>query len=218
MPIQMNCPSCGKPLSAPDTAVGKKAKCPACGQIMTVPGTVHDAEELAAAPQPSTPSSPQSSPDSAESWLDGLQSPDAAATTPGAGGEARRPCPMCGEMIAAGAPKCRFCGAVFDPRLRGSGSSMQRGQSQQGLAITSMVLGILSLCGCFGPVSGIAAVIIGVVAGNGMKRSKNFEGKGMATAGVVMGIIGAILWTIIMILYVVLIVTAVNAQQQHQFR
>ena len=37
MPIQMNCASCGKTLSAPDTAAGKKAKCPSCGQIMVVP-------------------------------------------------------------------------------------------------------------------------------------------------------------------------------------
>ena len=31
MHISMNCPSCNKTLSAPDTAAGKKAKCPACG-------------------------------------------------------------------------------------------------------------------------------------------------------------------------------------------
>ncbi len=49
MPINMNCPSCGKNLSAPDTAAGKKAKCPACGQIMIVPEIVQEAEEFGAA-------------------------------------------------------------------------------------------------------------------------------------------------------------------------
>ena len=120
MPINMNCPSCGKNLSAPDTAAGKKAKCPACGQIMIVPETVHEAEEFGApTPEPSTPSSPQSSAGSPENWLDAMQGP-AAPAAPGPGGEARRPCPECGEMIMVGAAKCRFCGAIFDHRLKGS--------------------------------------------------------------------------------------------------
>ena len=59
MPIKMNCPSCGKTLSAPDAAAGKKAKCPSCGQIMTVPEVVREAEDVSArcratgSPQPS---------------------------------------------------------------------------------------------------------------------------------------------------------------------
>jgi predicted RNA-binding Zn-ribbon protein involved in translation (DUF1610 family) len=47
----------------------------------------------------------------------------ATAAASGAGGTAsgsdgRQPCPECGEMIVVGAAKCRFCGAVFDPRLK----------------------------------------------------------------------------------------------------
>ncbi|HKB42381.1 MAG TPA: hypothetical protein VKD72_38500 [Gemmataceae bacterium] len=38
--------------------------------------------------------------------------------SPGGEDEARRPCPMCGEMIIASAVKCRFCGEIFDPTLR----------------------------------------------------------------------------------------------------
>ena len=191
MPINMSCPSCGKNLSAPDSSSGKRAKCPACGQIMVVPEAVHDAEEFGApASEPSTPFSLQPSGGSPETWLDEMQGPAAASTPPGAGGEARRPCPECGEMIVVGAAKCRFCGAVFDPRLRRT--SMHRGQSYQGFAITSMVLGIVSIfTACFGIVFGIVAIIFGVVANNGMKQSKNFDGKGMATAGLVTGILGA---------------------------
>ena len=74
-------------------------------------------------------------------------------------------------MIVAGTAKCRFCGAVLDPRLRGS--SVSGGQSYKGFAITSMVLGILSLF-CCGPVFGIAAIIFSVVASNGMKTSKTW--------------------------------------------
>ena len=195
MPIKMNCPSCGKTLTAPDTAAGKKAKCPACAATMIVPAGVYDAEEIgAASPEPAPPPAEYGTTDDPFGAFPPQSSADAAAP-----GEepARRPCPMCGELIIAGAAKCRFCGAVFDPRLRTS-ASLQRGQSYQGFAITSMVLGIIALfTGCFGIVFGIVAIIFSSVAGNGMKKSRNFEGKGMATAGMVMGLLGAIGWTII---------------------
>ena len=189
----MNCPSCGKNLSAPDTAAGKKAKCPACGQIMVVPEVVHDAEEFGSPPpQPSTPYSPQPPAGSTENWLNDVQGA-AAPTAPGPGGEARRPCRECGEMILAGAARCRFCGAVFDSRLRGS--AMHGGQSYQGFAITSMVLGIVGVFTfCVGILFGIIAVIFGGVALNGMARSRNNEGKGMAIAGLVLGIIECAGW------------------------
>ncbi len=201
MPISMSCPSCGKQLSAPDSSSGKKAKCPSCGQIMIVPEVVQEAEEFGLQSSvPSPPSGPESSPPPAGNWLDQVQGAEVDPTSTGAGGEERRPCRECGEMIVVGAAKCRFCGAVFDSRLRGSrGSSLRSGgQSYQGFAITSMVLGILALfTACFGIVFGIVAVIFAVVANNGMNKSKNYEGKGMATAGMVTGILGAVGWTII---------------------
>ena len=192
----MNCPSCNKTLSAPDNAAGKKAKCPTCGTVMIVPEVVHDAEEFGTTGPEPAPS--ESNPP--DEMLGAASSPS-PFSAPAPGQEpARRPCPMCGEQIIATAAKCRFCGAVFDSRLRGT--SMHRGQSYQGFAITSMVLGILGLIGCWcGPVLGIVAIIFGVVANNGMKKSNNFEGKGMATAGVVMGIISTVLWTLFIILY-----------------
>jgi len=199
-------------LSAPETAAGKKAKCPTCGQIMTVPEAVQDAEEIGASP--STPFSPLPSAESPQNWLDEMQGPEAAPATHGPSGEARRPCPECGEMIVAGAAKCRFCGAVFDPRLRRT--SMNQGQSYQGFATTSMVLGILALpTFCFGIVFGIVAIIFAAIAKSGMNKSKNYEGKTMATAGMIMGVLGAIGWTLIYVLIFSFVM--VNAPH-HRFR
>jgi predicted RNA-binding Zn-ribbon protein involved in translation (DUF1610 family) len=112
----MNCPSCGKTLAAPDTAAGKKAKCPSCGQIMIVPEPVHEAEDIYA-PESEPAPRPSPEPSGGSNWLDDIASPSTAPTT-GEGGDARRPCPSCGEMIVAGAAKCRFCNAIFDPRLK----------------------------------------------------------------------------------------------------
>ncbi len=153
----MNCPSCGKTLSAPDTAAGKKAKCPSCGQIMVVPEVVHDAEDIyAPAPEPSTPFSPHPSAGPPENWLDQLQGTAAAPTASGPGGEARRPCPECGEMIVVGAAKCRFCGAIFDPRMRG-----QLAKSKDDEALTAVDWILCILCSNIGCIVGIVYAVQG---------------------------------------------------------
>src|SRR5262249_47247816 len=106
------CPRCGKKLKAPDNAVGKTSKCPGCGSPVTCPEPVYDAEPIEAPPGGMD----------AYGDLDGDQPyamvPEPVAPTPA---EARRPCPMCGEMIVATAAKCRFCGEVFDPTLKKGG-------------------------------------------------------------------------------------------------
>lgn len=49
MPIQVQCPNCGKGYRMPDTAAGRKGKCKECGAIIDVPAT---AETPPAAPPP----------------------------------------------------------------------------------------------------------------------------------------------------------------------
>ena len=69
----------------------------------------------------------------------------------------------------------------------------QQPQGGKGLAITSMVLGIVSVVFFWIPyvdiltlLLGIAALVMGIIAG---KKAKN----GMAVAGIVLGIIGTVL-------------------------
>ncbi len=204
MPIKMNCPSCGKTLSAPDTAAGKKAKCPSCGQIMVVPEAVHDAEELyRPAPEPSTPFSPQPSAGPAENWLDEVQGTAGTPAASGPGGEARRPCPECGEMIVAGAAKCRFCGAIFDPRLRGRAGTNSYQTVPNYLA--QAILTTLFCCLPFGIVAIVyAAQVNGRLQAGDMRGAKSASdsakmwswisfGLGLAVLAfyVILGIIGA---------------------------
>jgi len=179
--IQMTCPACGKTLSAPDTAAGKKAKCPSCREIILVPEAVQESQGFyPSAPQPSAPSAPPAPPappppsGSPDKWLDQLQGPSPVPTA--SGGERRR----------------------------------HHGKSYQGFAVTSMIFGIVSIVGMLGCcvpfvgviglVSGIIAIIFAAVASNGMKTSGNFEGKGMATTGLILGIIGVVLYVIIFII------------------
>jgi predicted RNA-binding Zn-ribbon protein involved in translation (DUF1610 family) len=150
MPIKMSCPSCGKTLSAPDSAAGKQAKCPSCGQIMIVPDASHAGDFDAPLPS-SAPGDTQSGD---ENWLDNLggAAPVAEGAAPQSGGEARRPCPECGEMIIASAAKCRFCGAVFDGRLK---SSSRFGNTPPPNFLAQSILVTLFCCLPFG----IAAIV-----------------------------------------------------------
>jgi hypothetical protein len=78
-----------------------------------------------------------------------------------------------------------------------------------------MVLGILSLftC-CFGIGFGIVAIVFGAVASNGMNKSRNFEGRGMATAGLVMGVLSVVGW---IIFYAIMFLAGAGDAGRHHF-
>lgn len=105
MSISVKCESCGKTLKAPDSAAGKKAKCPSCGEVVRIPKVevIYDAEEV------SDDEAAEDDP------FGGVDSYDSPALEPG---ELRKPCPVCGEMIVSNAAKCRYCGEIFDPKLK----------------------------------------------------------------------------------------------------
>ena len=66
----------------------------------------------------------------------------------------------------------------------------------KGFAITSMVLGIVSLVIPYG---GIITAILAIVFG-AVSRSRNNGGRGMAIAGLVCGIVALALWVVVIII------------------
>jgi len=71
-----------------------------------------------------------------------------------------------------------------------------------GLAITSLVLGLAGwlLCG----VGSVVAIVLGFVARDQIKRSWGRQtGSGMATAGIILGFIGAAFWLVALIVQIV---------------
>jgi predicted RNA-binding Zn-ribbon protein involved in translation (DUF1610 family) len=118
MPSEINCPSCGKLLSVPESAAGRRAQCPGCGTTFTVPHTVADAEPVEDYDAPSRPADEQGV---RPAWAPPPPPPPRPAASPSGPAEGdveREPCPMCGELIVQGAAKCRFCGEILDPSLR----------------------------------------------------------------------------------------------------
>lgn len=101
MAIVFHCTSCGKRLQVAESAAGKDGECPHCHTVQSVP--LPDAV-------PATELEPAYK--VADDTAAGQPAPPAGDV-----GD-RVPCPMCGQLIMATAVKCRFCGEVFDAKLR----------------------------------------------------------------------------------------------------
>lgn len=142
MPISVKCCDCGKPLKAPDALAGKKAKCPDCGAVVAVPNA---SEEMEA--------------NGGRQEMDVGDLADDGADIPVEDAAARKPCPMCGELIAASAAKCRFCGETLSSTVRS-----QERQSASTVAANQLTGGDIAICALCFPVAcvvGIVAIITG---------------------------------------------------------
>lgn len=97
-------------------------------------------------------------------------------------------CNNCGTPNAEGAMACVNCGAPLTAAVA------ENTDNGKGFAIASLVLGIVSIF-CFAIITGTLAIVF-----SRMAKSKGYPG-GMATAGLVCGIIGLIGWVISMVMY-----------------
>ena len=177
MPVNTNCEHCGQQLQVMEEHLGRPVRCPKCYQVFTAKAGAGGA---AAAPGPA---------------------PEAAAAAPSM--QPAKFCPHCGSALQAGAPFCPGCGkSPGEPPQAPAGmqapsfptypqsvpAPYQAGPSTCGMATASLVLGIIGIVACFGPLAGIPAVICGHMAKGQIRNSGGtLQGDGMATWGLVLG-------------------------------
>lgn len=117
-------------------------------------------------------------------------------------------CKNCGTLNDPNSNFCSSCGAdlklsdvgetpntsesVYDTYNAVPPYPAQTPQDGKGFAIASLVLGIVSFF-CFAFIAGTLGIVFGVAA-----KNKGYKG-GMATAGIVCGAIGIVLWILMMI-------------------
>ena len=93
----------------------------------------------------------------------------------------------------------------FPGQHPGYGDPHGRRPARNGLAITSLVLGILALATCWlalpGIILGILAVIFGGI-GLARARTDRVSNKGMAIAGMITGVLAAVVGTVLVIVAV----------------
>ncbi len=92
-------------------------------------------------------------------------------------------CPSCRNLIAAGSPMCPFCRAITSP------DGIYHGPKTNAPgAVQSLVFGILGLLVC-GIVFGPLAIVKSTSAKNEIAMNPMYGGGGLATAGLVLGIL-----------------------------
>jgi len=114
------------------------------------------------------------------------------------------PCPHCERLI--GIPKMSLPPAVTAPAVSAppvprAVTMPPKAPQTSGLAIASMVVGILSLVGgwmCCGVIIPIVAIVMGHIAFSQIQRSpETMTGKGMAIAGFTIGYVALLLAIIV---------------------
>jgi uncharacterized membrane protein YvbJ len=113
-------------------------------------------------------------------------------------------CPQCGEENPDGAKFCTKCGAALKakaekaPARRTAPAAAEESRTS-GMAIAALIMGIVAFI-FFGPLA-ILAIIFGAIGINQTNKDPNLKGKGMAVAGMVLGIIGIAGWVIALIVW-----------------
>jgi hypothetical protein len=110
-------------------------------------------------------------------------------------------CPKCGAQADTGSNYCQKCGAALNqpagataPPQNAPVMMNQTAVKTSGMAVGSMVLGIISFFVNPVMICSILAIIFGGTAMGQINRSNGtLRGKGQATAGMVLGIIGIVI-------------------------
>jgi hypothetical protein len=116
-------------------------------------------------------------------------------------------CTNCSYLCEDLDTSCKNCGTPFDPAQQAQQaqqeSVIQNGPIKtNGLAVASLVLGIVGILPCCYCIPSILAIIFGCVSKSSIKKSSgSLGGNGMATAGLVLGIIGLVFGVV---MYIVL--------------
>jgi hypothetical protein len=93
--------------------------------------------------------------------------------------------------------------------FQGGGYPPPQAQQTNGLAIASLVIGIIGILSCVVPPIGLVALILGVLGLNKAKQL-NGSGKGLAIGGIVTGIVGMVAGTALFVIFFVVAESADN--------
>jgi hypothetical protein len=116
-------------------------------------------------------------------------------------------CSQCGEKNPDDSKFCSKCGAALvaaaEPAPAAAytppPSAAAGGKRTSGMSIAALILGILGIIS-FWPLS-ILAIIFGAIGISQINKDPSLKGKGMAMAGLVMGIVAIAVWILVAVVW-----------------
>ena len=116
-------------------------------------------------------------------------------------------CSQCGEKNPDDSKFCSKCGAALvaaaEPAPEAAytppPSAAAGGKRTSGMSIAALILGILGIIS-FWPLS-ILAIIFGAIGISQINKDPSLKGKGMAMAGLVMGIVAIAVWILVAVVW-----------------
>ncbi len=177
-----NCAYCSSRLEATEAQAAQEGSCPTCGNSITIPildryGRLID---------PKTRQIIKQDPHPVHAY---------AAAGDRAPKIVRREkghfiiCPRCAAQSPISSNNCKSCGMPFTME----GTTVEASGSSNGFCVASLVLGIIGIpasCAVFPPA---LAIIFGIIGFNQVSKNEGAGGRGMAIAGIIMGVIGALI-------------------------
>lgn len=107
-----------------------------------------------------------------------------------------KPCPICSKPVKIDALKCKYCGNFVDAAMRREEIAASKGTAPG--AIASLVTGIIGLF-LFGFILGWIAISNGRSAIRKIEADPDYSGRGLATAGIILGVVDIGFWVLILI-------------------
>ena len=180
-----NCGYCSSRLEANDSMAAQDGQCPTCGNNITIPildryGRLIDPKTRQIIKQDPHPVHAYAAAGDRAPII--LRRDD---------GKQQIQCPRCSSISPLTANNCKSCGMPFTME----GTTLEAGGNSNGWAVASLVLGIIGIpTGCTVVVP-ILAIIFGIIGYNQSTRADGepSSGRGMAIAGIVLGIIGCLI-------------------------
>src|SRR5437867_515265 len=182
-----NCGYCSSRLEANESMAAQEGQCPTCGNNITIPildryGRLID---------PKTRQNIKQDPRPGHAYA--AAGERAPVIHRAKDGKQQIRCPRCQGTSPISANNCKGCGMPFTME----GTTLEAAGASNGFCVASLVLGIIGLPAfCIG-IPALLAIIFGIIGYNQVSASGvENSGKGMAIAGIVCGVIGAVLFVL----------------------
>ena len=175
--FSFHCSQCGSRLEAYSSMVGQRGQCPTCAVQFEIPSPGGGVERLGGTQAETQYAQPVHAYAAA-----GDKAPEIFRLP--SGQQAIR-CPRCHAVNSVDRNNCATCATPFT--LEGAGESAQ-GRSG-GLAVSSLILGIIGLPGFWAVAPSVLAVIFGLIVLLGKGGYKESD-RNQAIAGVILGVLG----------------------------